>query len=491
MPGYNVEGPGAAFSNTLEDYYTKRAREAQIQQELNQRMQIEQLRAQQQQQSVALGQAQLAQRIKEGDMEDFFKKTSMLHQNDIPGADYVQQAQRLGMGHLVPQPAPLPETMPGVAAIPLGPNGSPETQQPAGVNPPQPVRFLGTPQQRDVEQQRQERRQFIGSLPAGPLRLGAQAHEYLGFNPSAAELGVGGSQGSDFNRRITRVNEERAAQGMPPLTSDQELDEMKKVASARRPGGAQSWTDDDVTMTAWNQLATGKDPNMRQVGGEGNLDAVKHKMSELKAQYNLPPLAEGAAAYKAWSTALTDQTKRASALQATADGADKTFDNVLAANPGVSRTDSQWINEQMLRVYKGLAPAPEVTDLEAKIYAAIREYQKVVSGSAASIAEPSAHAIELAGQLLRSSQSPETLQAAVEAMRSDMNAYVSGQTRQVDTLRGIIGRSAAPPGEYHEQPGQSLQRDRQPTGAPAGGPGPEFRTDPNTGQIYRNGKPWP
>ena len=461
MPGYNVEGPGAAFSNTIEGYLQNQFKNRILEEESRQRAQDMAMRAQQHQQTIALQQAQLAQRIKEGEYEDFARKTSTFLPNDVLPPEYIAQARRLGFGNLAPEAKPLPEAMPGVAALPLE-GGSPETSQPAGVNPPQAVRFPGTAGQRQDIQDVETAMRMAQTMPAGsPERRALEFTAATGFRRSAPSFSSG--LGSDLNRHILRVNQERAAQGLQPLTADEELQETRKLADARRAGGQATYEPDTIDMSAWLHLARGDMPSARTEGGPGNQDAVADRMSRLQKDYHLPPLAANAASYKAWSTALNDQTKRASAMQAVANGADKNLDLVLEASPSVVRTDSKWVNEQVNKFVSGLTPATELTDLEIKIYSAAREYAKVVTGSSASVAELSAAATEQANKLLNAAQSHEALVAAVGAMKADMKSYTTGQVNQVNYLRDLIGNMSGPPGAYEPQPGLPMPGEKPAT----------------------------
>ena len=134
MPGYNVEGPGAAFSNTIEGYLQNQFKNRLLEEESRQRAQQMAQQAEMHRQTMLLQQAQLAQRVKEGEMQDFADKTKTLLPGDIPSTDYVPQARRLGFGNLTPE-------------------GQQAQLEPGeqGPMPPAAVRFPGMPGQREEQ----------------------------------------------------------------------------------------------------------------------------------------------------------------------------------------------------------------------------------------------------------------------------------------------------------------------------------------------------
>jgi hypothetical protein len=104
----------------------------------------------------------------------------------------------------------------------------------------------------------------------------------------------------------------------------------------------------------------------------------------------------------------------------------------------VTRTDSAWINQVANNFVRGATPAANLTQFEVYIYTAAREYAKVVSGSAASVAGLTDSAGREASKLLNAAQSPEAFAAAVQAMQNDMANVVKNQQKQLAGVSGTI-----------------------------------------------------
>jgi hypothetical protein len=191
--------PGDAFSSSLEQSLLLRAnqqRQAQqdqlaMQREARQQKHEEDERAQAAE-ALAENRQKFALEHKEKRKAAFEKAVGTMLPGDIPDPDMVAQSKEFGMGHLFPDAQPkVPESMPGIAAVPqgqvqqgveptrTGQVSSPETQQ-AG------VRFLGLPQQRMEQQNRDAALSTIAKMaPDDPRRAALQSAIEAGVEPSA------------------------------------------------------------------------------------------------------------------------------------------------------------------------------------------------------------------------------------------------------------------------------------------------------------------
>jgi hypothetical protein len=138
--------------------------------------------------------------------------------------------------------------------------------------------------------------------------------------------------------------------------------------------------------------------------------------------------------------ALRKETSFNAATKRAARTALANADLVMKANVQVGRTDMPFVNAIAQRFAKGASSTPGLTDFEVKIYTFAREYAKVVSGSAASIAGLTDTAAKEAASLFNAAQTPDTLKAAIEAAQADMDNVISQSDTTVqgltDTLRG-------------------------------------------------------
>jgi hypothetical protein len=85
-----------------------------------------------------------------------------------------------------------------------------------------------------------------------------------------------------------------------------------------------------------------------------------------------------------------------------------------------------------------LAPNEALSEFEVFVYTAARDYAKVTSGGALSIAELSVAAAQKADILLNSAQSPGQFKAAANAMRRDMGNVMDTQRDQIGGVSKIM-----------------------------------------------------
>jgi hypothetical protein len=87
-----------------------------------------------------------------------------------------------------------------------------------------------------------------------------------------------------------------------------------------------------------------------------------------------------------------------------------------------------------------LAPNEKLSAFEVFVFTAARDYAKVTSGGALSIAELSVAAAQKADELLNSAQSPEQFKAAAGAMRQDMANVMDTQRQGIGGVSETIAR---------------------------------------------------
>ena len=132
---------------------------------------------------------------------------------------------------------------------------------------------------------------------------------------------------------------------------------------------------------------------------------------------------------------------------AAADSINLAIEAQKKLGPGhVYNTDSKWINEHMLPIVEGAKANPDLTDFEVKTYTAAREYMKVVSGGALSVAEMSQKAAEQAQKMLNKAQAPADFAAATKAMYADMKVIQDRNHQSLDNWRIIAQNTGKVPG---------------------------------------------
>lgn len=502
MPGYNVEAPAAAFSNTLEDYLAKRQAEAVLQQ----RMQMEQQRAMQQaeatKQQLALHQQQLEQskaefadRVHQRKLNEFKDTISSMQPGDIPSADIVQQGQQLGKGHLFEAPK---ESMPGIAAVPLvtaTDNGQQvlpvEASAQQGITPTNAaMRFKGLPAQQQAAQHKQEVEALMQDVsnaePGSPearkalIRYGMVTGKPL----TAAEVGtMGGAvrvgtppQPGSFSDYVSKL----APNGDTSKLTPTEIEAARAKWTGLSKHQTTS-TDEDLIpqAVAYNTIGS---PSMQGIGmSQETKDRIisvagKIRRGEIEIPDNAPNFLAKSADYKALQTAYNSQTKMSTAAQTSARAAYDSLDLALeSAGKLPVRTDVKFINNLVNGAIRNASPGAELSDFETKIYTAVREYAKVASGSSASVAGLSDSATKEAERLLNSAQSPAAFKAATDAMKQDIQVILNNHDKTLAMLSDRIKTLGQP----------------QSSTAPTAGtnkPGPQGVMVDKDGNLYVNGK---
>jgi hypothetical protein len=193
------------------------------------------------------------------------------------------------------------------------------------------------------------------------------------------------------------------------------------------------------------------------------------------------------AEYKAHSGALSKIVGMYVPTAASAGAANDNLQLALDQANRVPRTGAPIANRftQWLQLGdKALVGNPELSQLELYIYAASREYAKVVSGSAMSMAQLTDTAAKKSAELLSSAQTPETFAKVVTGMQNDMNNYTQNQLKQIHSESNVIGRFlSASTGVPIPQGGTAGTPATAVPGSPAATPTKRYRYNPATGET--------
>lgn len=187
--------PGDAFSSSLEHSLLLRQQQARQQQQdqLDQQREarmsrIQEEERQQAREALAEKRQEFADSQKDKQKASFEKSLSTMLPGDIPSPDMVEQSKKFGLGHLFPvaddavvKALPVPESIaaPGDNGAPQGPMPQPTPQVHL------PVKFLGSPKQRQDDADKQEALQFTATLPDGPEKKAMEYYIKTGKTPPA------------------------------------------------------------------------------------------------------------------------------------------------------------------------------------------------------------------------------------------------------------------------------------------------------------------
>lgn len=500
MAGETYGSPGSAFTYGIDDFLINQQKleHQKLMDSLD--VQREKRLEQQDNLDLQLKQAELedrkavnAQTVLSKKVESVQKRADELAPGDIPSAQLIHDAQEIGYP-LRLGAAPTMATVPAGQQAPQMPGGGTAPFGPAMTAPAQAMTdpsqrpFLGSPKQQQLDA-------LMGTLtsadPATPeFKKAAIQYELVSGRslPAAAFTPTKTTDTEAVLRQRPNSNiVERLQNGQwVPIIGDapkgahwiNEPDPAleavraltlrdKQIADA---AGTVDLTPGALDMIAEQVAKSGKGAAALSGLGWGNASkGEKTSILNRAAQYDVatgkfrdqggspPDLAAQGATFTANEAALRERTRAVTAAQASQRAASDNLDLALASSPKVTRTDSQWINHYTNEFVRGATSAKELTDFEVKIYAAAREYAKVVSGSSASVAGLSDTAAREASKLLNSAQSPEAFQAAVAAMKADMANYIKNQQSAVDDLKGSIARPNTTPTGTRKSPADLLK----------------------------------
>jgi hypothetical protein len=279
---------------------------------------------------------------------------------------------------------------------------------------------------------RSPQQQYIDALQSGDtegakLLLGA----IQSTNPKAFQLTVAGS-----------------GQAQPASFSQASGDKPSPdVAQTQFPGTGMSRS--AVYQNGLQYALTGKMPSLG-MGQGGNVAATRMAIQNQAAAIadtlgkDLPLLQ---AQYSSNRKSLDRMIPLYQQTENFASAAKMNLDNALQQSAKVPRTNSPMVNRYyQWAIGQNLAGDPALLEFENYIYTAAREYAKVVSGGALSIAALTDTAAKDAEKLMKASYSPEMLARAAFAMNRDMDNVMKAHEDGIARVSGGIAALLAPGG---------------------------------------------
>jgi len=260
------------------------------------------------------------------------------------------------------------------------------------------------------------------------------------------------------------------AQGLTPVQAAQDEREKQRIAVERQKALAGSVVNAPDISVARPDPLTGNKPDPRTgltpnasyqsgmqwaldgkplsfgLGGGGVASAARAQIyntgSGLAAQagVDLPTLrAEYGANRAALNRIVPIYTLTAASAGAAQDNIQLAIDQtakVPRGNTPIVNNFKQWLQTGD----KALVANPELAKLQLFIYTAAREYAKVISGSAASIAGLTDSANAAADKLLSAAQSPDTFISVAQGMQADMDNVTNNQLKQINNTSDVVAR---------------------------------------------------
>jgi hypothetical protein len=192
--------------------------------------------------------------------------------------------------------------------------------------------------------------------------------------------------------------------------------------------------------------------------------------------------------YAALTGANKKAVDRAFAVGTAARTANDFIKLAVDASAKEPRTGAKLVNRFWQWSKGELSPATGLSTLEAYSYSAAREYAKVVTGSAQSVAEVTNKAAEMADRLLNAARAHESYSAVATAMQNDMAKVVGEQQKTVRDIGGSIANL------YRVTTGAEIDTTGGETTPPPAVAGPklgDIRENPVTHEQRRwNGTMW-
>jgi hypothetical protein len=202
---------------------------------------------------------------------------------------------------------------------------------------------------------------------------------------------------------------------------------------------------DDITLTPEGlALAadyfkrTGQMPQLG-MGAAGARTSILNEAGKTTTGADLAGASAGYAADKASALQLT---KRYNAMQAYANQATLSLEQARKAAASYPRTGIPLVNRYKNWANNTLKGSAPLSNLEVFVYTAARDYARVTTGGAESVAQMTDTANEAADHLLNTAQTPAAFNAALEAMAVDMANATSTLKDQLDLVRGGIAGAA-------------------------------------------------
>ncbi len=274
-----------------------------------------------------------------------------------------------------------------------------------------------------------------------------------------SEVGKAGIKSEALKNQAVTVRIDNAGGG--PVAKDSVTPDRPDPKTANKIDPATGLTPNAVYQGAFGWALQEKIPAM----GLGSSSQVRNARAAIQnkaaamadaAGVDLPTLR---AQYRGNATALNRLIPQYQLTSGFAGTANDNLQLALDQSAKVKRTGVPLANRFMQWATTGpsaLKGDPERTRLENYIYTAAREYAKVVSGNAGSVAALTDTASKKADSLLSAAQTPEAFAAAVEAMQADMRNVTKNQASQIanvsDTIARFLGVPTSPFGDTGAPP---------------------------------------
>lgn len=213
-------------------------------------------------------------------------------------------------------------------------------------------------------------------------------------------------------------------------------------------GGGSALTPGGLDVAATQYASTGQMPPLG-MGSSSMRAAIINRAAELFPNLNI---AASAGSYRANVGSLSQMTKRYNAVQAYANQAKLSLQNAARLSGNVARSGSPMVNRYRNWANKNLKGSAPLSEFEVFVYTAARDYARVTSGGAESVAQMTDAATEAADVLLNSAQTPEAFAASLKAMQADMDNVTSTIRDQIVNLKTDVG---AKPGQAQSEPAQT------------------------------------
>jgi hypothetical protein len=240
-----------------------------------------------------------------------------------------------------------------------------------------------------------------------------------------------------------------------PEEVDQELgiyEDKARIDARVNPkssgGGGSALTPGGLDVAATQYASTGQMPPLG-MGSSSMRAAIINRAAELFPNLNI---AASAGSYRANVGSLSQMTKRYNAVQAYANQAKLSLQNAARLSGNVARSGSPMVNRYRNWANKNLKGSAPLSEFEVFVYTAARDYARVTSGGAESVAQMTDAATEAADVLLNSAQTPEAFAASLKAMQADMDNVTSTIRDQIVNLKTDVG---AKPGQAQSEPAQT------------------------------------
>ena len=210
------------------------------------------------------------------------------------------------------------------------------------------------------------------------------------------------------------------------------------------------------------------------LGSQGQVRATKLAVARKAAHLveaagtTMPELR---AEYQSLASADRQRLNQYTANSAASASASGQLDLLGDAAGKLPRTNAKIVNALVQAAQGNFTAAKDLSQTELYVYTAARDYAKVSSGSAASVAGLTDAATAAANRILSASQSPAAMNAVIDGMQREMNVQITRQWEEIQNINTAVGKLGT------SKIGQFLGAVSPPTSGglnpppPAGGPG--------------------